>query len=235
MNNKKRWLAPVLILLAASAMAGGDEGDCNGYGNCKKTEIEGGKGVGYGGDGGDGGHSYSSSSGGAGGDGGHAGAKAGVNTGDLGPVDVGVDADLSTGAATATNAGVSTSTQTNLGDTMVGLEIGGPTTHIKNLEAVRVAPAFGTACYESMNASLLDKGVSIGSANVICQSLQMVDVWFALAAVTEDPEKAAEYTQEGIKLLKKSTKMLHRKLAWHNVKGFFQEVGVPVGLVVLLL
>lgn len=111
----------------------------------------------------------------------------------------------------------------------------GPTSNYVRTEAVRVAPAFGTACYESMNASLLDKGFAIGSANKICQSLQIVDVWFALAAATEDPVLAAEYTDEGMKILRKTTALVNRGLAWHNVKSFFQEVGVPIGIIVLLI
>lgn len=121
------------------------------------------------------------------------------------------------------------------GDQNLDLSIAGPTSTYIRTEAVRVAPAFGTNCYEAMNASLLDKGFSIGSANAVCQSLQIVDVWFALAAVTEDPILAAEYTGKGMKLLNRTTKLVHRKLAWNNVKSFFQEVGVPVGIIALLL
>ena len=62
-----------------------------------------------------------------------------------------------------------------------------------------------------------------------------MDVWFALAAVTEDPALAAQYTEEGMVILRKTTKLVNRKLAWNNVKSFFQEVGVPIGIIALLL
>lgn len=144
--------------------------------------------------------------------------------------DAGADAAAAAeAAADATGIGEATATSAPV------ITQQGPTSSYVRTEAVRVAPAFGTACYESMNASLLDKGFAIGSANKICQSLQIVDVWFALAAATDDPALAAHYTEEGMKILRKTTKIVDRGLGWHNVKSFFQEVGVPIGIIVLLI
>lgn len=148
-------------------------------------------------------------------------------------VDVVAEADITTGdigseSSASSEAGASASASPVV--TQVG-----PSSSYTRTEAVRVAPAFGTACYESMNASLLDKGFAIGSANKVCQSLQIVDVWFALAAATGDPVLAAEYTEEGMKLLRKTTALVNRGLSWHNVKSFFQEVGIPIGIIALLI
>lgn len=158
-----------------------------------------------------------------------------------GIVDVVAEADITTGdigsdSSALSEAGASSSSESGASASAspVVSQVGPSSTYTRT-EAVRVAPAFGTACYESMNASLLDKGFAIGSANKICQSLQIVDVWFALAAVTEDPALASEYTAEGMKLLRKTTRLVNRGLSWHNVKSFFQEIGVPVGIVALLL
>lgn len=156
-------------------------------------------------------------------------------------VDLGIDVEGSTatvGPVTAGGASISQDLAPEAG-AEASVELGGPlvddhssTTYT---EAVRVAPAFGTNCYEAMNASLLDKGFSIGAANVVCQALQVADVWFALSAVEPDPVVSKQYFDEGLKVMKKVTRLTNRKLAWNNVKSFFQEIGVPVGIVVLLL